>query len=129
MPGSSKTFNIKAVIDFYGPTELILFPHAEDPKSPEGLLIGAAPVARPDLAKIASPVSYVDKNDPPFLIIQGEKDDMVDPRHSKLLSAWLTSVGVQNELIIVPGAPQVGVMFDADGIREKVLAFLKSHLQ
>jgi dipeptidyl aminopeptidase/acylaminoacyl peptidase len=107
---------------------LILFPRAEDPKSPEGLLIGAAPVARPDLAKTASPVTYVDKNDPPFLIIHGEKDDMVDPRHSKLLSAWLSSVGVQNELIIVPGAPHFGVMFDVEEVRAKVMAFLKRQM-
>jgi acetyl esterase/lipase len=129
MPGSSKKFNFKAVVDFYGPAELILFPRAEDEKSPEGMLLGAAPVARPDLAKTASPVTYVDKNDPPFLIIHGEKDDMVDPRHSKLLSAWLTAVGVQNELIIVPGAPHYGVMFDVDGIRAKVMGFLRQQLR
>ena len=66
MPGTNTSFNIKAVVDFYGPAELILFPGADNEKSPEGLLIGAAPISRPDLAKAASPVSYVDKNDPPF---------------------------------------------------------------
>ena len=101
------------------------FPTSNDPKSPEGLLLGAAPLSRPDLAKIASPITYVDKNDPPFLIIQGEKDESVDPKQSKLLSAWLTVKGVQNELIIVKDAPHYGVMFDVDEIRMKVLDFLK----
>ena len=128
MTGSNKSFNIKAVVDFYGPAELILFPGADNEKSPEGLLIGAAPLARPDLAKAASPVTYVDKNDPPFLIIHGEKDELVSIKQSQLLSAWLNVVGVQNELIIVKDAPHFGVMFDTDDIRNKVMSFLKKQL-
>ncbi|WP_277487978.1 alpha/beta hydrolase [Catalinimonas alkaloidigena] len=129
MTGTSKSFSFKAVVDFYGPAELILFPGADNAKSPEGQLIGAAPLARPDLAKAASPVTYVDKNDPPFLIIHGEKDDLVSPRHSQLLSAWLTTQGVENELIIVKDAPHFGEMFDTDEIRNKVISFLKAQLK
>ena len=128
MAGSSKSFKVKAVVDFYGPAELVLFPGADDAKSPEAILIGAAPLARPDLAKAASPVTYVDKDDPPFLIIHGEKDQLVSTRQSKLLSAWLNVAGVANELIIVKDAPHFGVMFDADDIRNKVMAFLKKQL-
>lgn len=129
MPGTTKSFSIKAVVDFYGPAELILFPGNHDTKSPESILIGATPLARPDLAKAASPVTYVDKNDPPFLLIHGEKDDMVSPKQSQLLSAWLTVAGVQNELIIVKDAPHYGVMFDADDVRNKVMSFLNKHLK
>jgi acetyl esterase/lipase len=128
MPGSSQSFSFKAVVDFYGPSELILFPGANDEKSPEGLLIGAAPLQRPDLAKAASPVTYVDKNDPPFLIIHGEKDELVSPRQSRLLSSWLSVSGVPNELIMVKDAPHFGAMFDADEIRYKVISFLRDHL-
>jgi len=128
MPGTNKSFSFKAVIDFYGPAELILFPGANDPKSPESLLIGATPVSRPDLAKAASPVTYVDKNDPPFLIIHGEKDDLVSNRHSQLLSSWLQVVGVENELVIVKDAPHFGEMYDVDEVRNKVMSFLKKQL-
>ncbi|MDI1324791.1 MAG: alpha/beta hydrolase [Algoriphagus sp.] len=128
MPKASKSFNFKAVVDFYGPAELVLFPKANDPKSPEGILIGAAPLDRPDLAKIASPVTYVDKNDPPFLIIHGEKDELVSPNHSRLLSGWLNSAGVQNELILVKDAPHFGPQFDVDAVRIKVMDFLKKEL-
>lgn len=129
MPNTSKKFKFKAVVDFYGPAELILFPGAEDAKSPEGLLIGAAPIARPDLAKIASPTTYVDKTDPPFLLIHGEKDNLVAPRHSQLLSSWLTTNGVKNELIIVKNAPHFGKMFDVEEIKSKVVAFLTAELK
>ena len=128
VPGSSKKFNFKAVVDFYGPSELIALKSSEDTKSPESILLGAAPLDRPDLAKIASPATYVDKNDPPFLIIHGEKDESVPYQQSKLLSGWLTVKGVKNELIIVKGAPHYGVMFDVESIREKVVAFLKGYL-
>ena len=128
MPGTNQSFSFKGVVDFYGPAELILFPGNNDVKSPESILIGAAPLARPDLAKAASPVTYVDKNDPPFLIIHGEKDELVSPKQSQLLSAWLSLAGVPNELIVVKDAPHFGAMFDADEIRTKVINFLKKHL-
>ena len=129
MPGSSRKFSFKGVVDFYGPAELLLFPGNDDVKSPEAILIGAAPLERPDLSRVASPVSYVDKNDPPFLIIHGEKDELVSTKQSKLLSAWLGLAGVPNELIIVKDAPHFGAMFDADDIRIKVIDFLKTSLK
>jgi acetyl esterase/lipase len=129
MPNTSKQFSFRAVVDFYGPSELTSLKSSDDPKSPEAVLIGAAPLARPDLAKVASPVTYVDKNDPPFLIIHGEKDDIVSNKQSKLLHAWLDSVGVQNELIIVKDAPHFGAMYDVDEIRNKVIGFLKQQLK
>ncbi|MFD1314627.1 alpha/beta hydrolase fold domain-containing protein [Namhaeicola litoreus] len=129
MPGTSRSFHLKAVVDFYGPADLILFPGAEDKNSPEALLIGAAPLDRPDLSKAASPVTYVDKNDPPFLIVHGENDDQVSPKQSRLLSSWLNVKGVPNELIIVEGAPHYGEMFDAEKVRKKVIPFLQKYLK
>lgn len=128
MNNAAQQFNIKAVVDYYGPSELTSLGSSEDPKAPEGILLGASPISRPDLAAIASPVSYVDKNDPPFLIFHGEKDAIVNPRQSKLLSSWLTIKGVENELIIVKDAPHFGKMFDTEEYSAKVVAFLKKHL-
>ena len=88
-----------------------------------------APLERPDLAWAASPVTYVDKNDPPFLIIHGEKDEIVSPDQSCLLSAWLTVNGVHNELYILKDAPHFGAMFDSDEVRNKVINFLKNCLE
>lgn len=129
MPNTTQQFSIKAVVDFYGPSELTSLNSSDDPKSPESILIGAAPLQRPDLAKTASPITYVDKNDPPFLIIHGEKDNIVPNRQSKLLSAWLNVFGVQNELIIVKATPHFGTMYDVEEIRNKVITFLKESLK
>lgn len=129
MNHKTQKFAIKAVVDYYGPSELTSLASSEDPKAPEGLLIGDSPVSRPDLAAIASPVTYIDKNDPPFLIFHGEKDNIVTNRQSKLLSGWLTVKGVKNELIIVEDAPHFGKMYDTEAFKNKVVSFLKAELK
>jgi acetyl esterase/lipase len=127
-PNSYRPFKYKAVVDFYGPTDLVLLPGNEDEKSPEAILIGARPLERPDLAKAASPITYIDKSDPPFIIFHGEKDNIVSNKQSKLFSAWLTHFGVKNELTIVKDAPHFGTMYDVEEIRNKVISFLKAEL-
>jgi dipeptidyl aminopeptidase/acylaminoacyl peptidase len=97
-------------------------------RSPVAQLLGAVPLERPDLAKKASPVSYLDKADPPFFIVNGEKDESVPNTLSKLLSGWLNVYGVPNELLIVPGAPHYGPMFDEPWIRQRLFRFLRTHL-
>lgn len=124
-------FKISLVLDFYGPVDFKTLKGNDDkdPKNPITLLLGAMPSQRPDLAKIASPITYIDKNDPPFLIVQGEKDESVNPDQSVLLSKLLTKAGVKNELIIVPGAPHFGPMFDAENIRQKISDLLDVYLK
>ncbi|WP_295797150.1 alpha/beta hydrolase [Mucilaginibacter sp.] len=129
--GKKARFKIRLCLDFYGPSDFSMLNgnEATDPKSPVSLLLGATVTARPDLAKIASPITYIDKSDPPFLIVQGERDQSVNPEQSKLLSSHLTAVGVKNELIIVPGAPHYGVMFDADYIRKSIFSLLDRYMK
>ncbi len=129
--GKKPGFKISLVLDFYGPSDFSTLKgnNDTDPHNPITLLLGATVKDRPDLAKTASPITYVDKNDPPFLIVQGEKDQSVNPDQSVLLSERLTKAGVPNELIIVPNAPHFGVMFDADFIRKKVMYFLSEYMK
>lgn len=127
-PQKKKTsFKIKAVIDFYGPSDFLAMTAAGDPNikgDPISTLLGSAPLKRPDISKLASPVTYVDKDDPPFIIVHGEKDESVPYQQSVLLQSYLTLAGVTNELHIVKDAPHFGVMFDTDDVRTKLLAFL-----
>ncbi len=126
---SYRPIEYKAVVDYYGPTNLVLLPGNEDASSPEGVLIGAAPLLRPDLAEAASPLTYIDENDPPFLIYHGEKDNIVSNKQSKLFSAWLDYYGVPNALTIVKDAPHFGPMYDVEEIRTEVITFLTVHLK
>lgn len=128
--GDKPAFGIRCVVDFYGPSELIAIGNqATDGSDPLSLLLGARPIDRPDLARWASPVTYVDQNDPPFLIIQGEKDESVPNTQAIILHSWLHQKGVPSELIMVAGAPHFGVMFDTDAIRQKLFAFLSTNLR
>ncbi|MCW3106341.1 MAG: alpha/beta hydrolase [Segetibacter sp.] len=132
--GVKSQFKIKCVLDFYGPSDLVAIFNNPDTsvnnaRNPVAILLGATPIDRPDLAKRASPVTYIDKNDPPFFIVQGEKDESVPNTQSRLLSSWLTVTGVKNELTIVPNAPHYGIMFDEDWIRQRLFTFLKSNMK
>ena len=124
-------FKINAVFDFYGPSNFLTLngSDSKDPKNPITLLLGGVAAEHPGIAKMASPVTYIDKHDPPFLIVQGEKDESVNPDQSILLSKRLTDAGVKNELIIVPGAPHYGPMFDAESIRKSIFSFLDEYMK
>lgn len=126
------SFKVKAVIDFYGPSEFIAFtPHTSAPVKDDAIakLLGATILERPDLAKMASPNTYVDKNDPPFLIFNGEKDESVPYTQSLLLANYLKLAGVKNEVTIVKDAPHYGEMFDVEGHRMKIKKFLETYLK
>lgn len=130
--GKNVPFKIKAVIDFYGPSNfLALIPKVEinDPTDAVTSLLGATILERPDLATMASPTTYVDPNDPPFLIFHGEKDESVPYTQSVLLNSYLRKVNVKSELTVVPNAPHYGEMFDVESYRTKISSFLKTHLK
>lgn len=129
--GKKPHFKIRLVLDFYGPANFFTLKgnDSKDPKNPINLLLGGTVTDKPDLAKEASPITYIDKNDPPFLIVQGEKDESVNPDQATALNKRLTSAGVKSELIIVPGAPHYGVMFDAENIRQRIFLSLKKYLK
>lgn len=126
------TFCIRAVLDFYGPSDFLLFFANGNPTTtgdPISTLLGTSPLLRPDISKQASPSTYVDKNDPPFFIVHGEKDESVAPAQSYLLKSLLDLALVKNELTIVKDAPHYGEMFDTEDIRSKLFIFLETHLK
>jgi acetyl esterase/lipase len=129
--GKKPHFKIKLVFDFFGINDLLALKGlgATDPHSGVTLLLGASAADRPDLAKTASPVTYIDKDDPPFLVVHGDKDEAVDFSQSTLLSSKLKAAGVKNGLIMVPGAPHAGEMFDAKYIRQQVFLYLREYLK
>ena len=129
--GKKPKFKVTVVLDFYGPSDfLTLKGHdSPDPKNPINLLLGGTVAGKPELAKKASPITYIDKKDPPFFIVQGEKDESVNPDQSILLSNLLKNAHVVNQLTIVPGAPHFGVMFDTDFIRRDLMSFLNKYMK
>jgi acetyl esterase/lipase len=129
--GKKPSFKIKAVLDFYGPSDFLLFFANGDSQGddPISILLGASPLKRPDISRMASSSSYVDKGDPAFFIVHGEKDESVPTTQSVLLKSYLDLAKVPNELTIVKGAPHYGEMFDTEDIRLRLFDFLEKHLK
>src|SRR5262249_31285172 len=103
---------IKAVCDWCGPTDLTTicreYPASETiaKNSMAGYiqqLIGADPKARPDLVKAASPVTHLHPQGTPFLIMHGDRDEVVPLTQSKVFSKKLLTNDGKCELLIVPG--------------------------
>jgi len=96
---------VQAVCDWFGPADLRGLARASpDAVLPVTQLLGGAVAERPELATQASPVCYVTPDDPPFLIMHGDRDQLVPVSQSILLDEALRKAGVDAKLIIIPGA-------------------------
>lgn len=70
----------------------------------ENKLLRCAPAdCSADRVASVSPVSYIDRKDPPMLLIHGEKDAVVAVEQSRLAEARLKAAGVPVETIYIPG--------------------------
>ena len=130
---------VQAVVDWFGPTDLLKmsadslpFPcniiDHDSPFSPEALLIGCPIQTCPDKAELANPIKYISADDPPFLIMHGERDCLVGPPQSQRLRDALATVGVRVNLKFIEGAGHGGSEFDDAENRKLVEDFLDQHL-
>jgi acetyl esterase/lipase len=125
---------VQAVCDWYGPSNLLAM--ADQPsqmnhnnrQSPEGALIGGGVKENPEAARRASPVTYVDAGDPPFLIMHGTRDMTVPFGQSELLHEALRKAGVDVTFHPVEGAGHGGQGFRAGDVQGLVDEFFKKHL-
>ena len=73
----------------------------------------------------ASPMTYTDENDPPFLIVHGLDDTGIPIAHAEALDASLRDAGVQVEFLRVPDC---GHNSEPHAAWERVGSFLDEHL-
>ena len=104
---------VQAVCDWFGPTDFCqMDAHAipgsklvhDDPKSPESRLVGGPIQDNKDKVSRANPITYVSKDDPPFLIMHGDRDNLVPHHQSVLLTEALKKAGVDVTFKTVEGA-------------------------
>jgi acetyl esterase/lipase len=100
---SPNKHNIKAVVEIYGPTDFTTV-YARNHPTITGFLARSYQDA-PQLYVEASPITYVTKNSPPTLILQGTSDMLVPLSQAELLKHKLDSLGVPNVYRPVPGWP------------------------
>ena len=94
---------IKAVVDIYGPIDLTT-DYAKNQRLVNNL-IGHPYSETPELYREASPISYLDKSDPPTMIIHGTSDDLVPISQSDFLKTRLDSLAIPNVYYRFPGWP------------------------
>ena len=94
---------VGAVVDLFGPANLAAPDFFGSQRQVMRRVFGAQSAADPALAR-ASPITYASPDDPPFLIIHGERDDEVPPSQSRELYDRLRAAGVPVTLLLVKNA-------------------------
>jgi len=130
---SEVSSGVTCVVDFFGPANLLTmgdFPSSIDrnaANSPEAKLLGGPVPENEDVAREASPQTYVTGDDPPFLILHGTNDRIVPYDQSVQFDKALREAGVESQLISIEGGGHGG--FDSPDTDARVKAFLDRHLR
>jgi len=127
-PHKGVSSKVACVVDQFGPSDLLAMGGGHDsPGSPESELIGGALQENKDKARDASPISYVTRDDSPFLILHGTKDPMVPFNQSERLAAALQDTGVSCVFVPVEGAGHGG--FRSPEVPKRIRQFFDKHLR
>ncbi|MDY0165053.1 MAG: alpha/beta hydrolase [Thermoguttaceae bacterium] len=119
---------VQCVVPFCGPTNF-LAPRRLEGGRPEGAvhhLLGGAIEDRQEMAREASPITYVSAGDPPFLIVHGTADQTVPFEQAEMFYEALKKAGVEVTFVrIVGGSHAVG----GEEVMQRVAAFFDKHLR
>jgi len=131
---------VQAVLDLFGPTDFntVMSQAAADKTKnifnfnhgdPYSKLIGVNLGADNTKGEAVSPVHYVSKDNPPFLILHGAVDSLVPFAQSVELQEDLHKVGGEATLQRFPGSGHGGPAFDYPAVRVLVKTFFDKHLR
>jgi acetyl esterase/lipase len=128
-----KSPKIRAVIDYFGPTDLVaMYRNPWHPLVPLALqmITGTTPEQSPGLYQSSSPIEFISPQSPPTLILHGGRDEIVNVSQSKALAKKLGEAGVEHQLKIYPSerhgrwyGKSLTASFD------QIENFLKEHVQ
>ncbi|WP_218933176.1 alpha/beta hydrolase [Roseimaritima multifibrata] len=129
---------VQAVCDWYGPTDLLTMPPnvlgngrtlQEIANSNGAQLLGKTVREVPERAKQASAFYQVSADDPPFLIMHGEKDPGVPIDQSRRLHEKLKAANVPSSFHVIPNAGHGGKEFQTPQVRQIVQDFFHQTLK
>jgi acetyl esterase/lipase len=131
---AGRSSRVEAVVDFYGPADFPLRsktqPSRADAVGSSSFGLFGGPVSKNlKLATQASGVTHASKDDPPLLIIHGDKDATVLMDQSESLVAAYKKAGLEATLVVVPGGKHGGNEFFAGENRKRVTEFLNAQLR
>lgn len=129
----AQSSDVQGILSFYGGANLTTIlkqstPHGLSVRVPAlELLLGGQPEDVPELARLASPVFHVDKNDPPLLLLHGDQDPQMPVNQSLELLGAYQKVKAPAQLEIVHGAVHGGAIFYDEERMKVVKKFLRQH--
>ncbi len=125
--------SVNAVVNWFGPMDFQSMDSCgstmvhDAPDSPESILLGGPIQDNGEKCYLANPISYVDADDPPFLILHGDKDPLVPHCQSEALFNALQKVGVASQFLLVPEARHGPGLFEEKYFRIMSDFFLKEY--
>ena len=122
----------KAIIDFFGPTDLVeLYNNSSNPLV-QPLLVavtGTTPTLNNTLYSQSSPINFISSQSPPTMILHGGTDIIVPPSQSDSLNTRLINAGVTRQYISYPAEGHGWVGANLTDSFDKILAFLAANVQ
>jgi acetyl esterase/lipase len=112
---TSYSSSVNAVVDWFGPIDISVMDsckRSKDVNSPEAILIGGPIDENLDKCALANPITYIDANDPPFLILHGDADPLVPLCQSELFFESLQKANVPSRFVVVPGGQHGPGLFE-----------------
>ena len=134
---SQYSSQVQAICNWFGPTDFLRMNDFEGridhdaADSPESRLIGGPIQENKEKVAAANPITYVSKNDPPMLIMHGDKDLSVPYNQSELLYAAMQKAGLDVTLYKVVNAGHGfgnATQDSAASLFEMSAQFLEKHL-
>src|SRR5688572_19028153 len=95
----------------------------------ESQLIGGPVQETKAQVAMANPITYVSRDDPPFLIMHGDRDTRVPYNQSELLHAALKKAGVEVTFVAIKGGGHGGAGFYSAENSRRIEAFFEKHLK
>ncbi len=139
---ANQSSRVQAVVDWFGPTNFLLMdeqlketgngiPNHSDGNSPESKVMGQKITKIPAKVQLGNPETYISKDDPPFLIEHGTKDQLVPTQQSIDFATKLTSVLGKEKVTIhlLKDAKHGGPQFETKENLELVFRFLDAVLK
>lgn len=125
---------VQAIISLFGASDLTTILSQSTPQGLKmrvpalELLLGGQPGAKPELARLASPVFQADRHSPPLLLIHGDQDPQMPIDQAHQLHDRYKALGLPVGFHVIHGAKHGGTQFYDDERTELMRAFLAKHL-
>jgi acetyl esterase/lipase len=128
-PVGTPDVRIKAVVNYFGPTDLGAKDIPDISKPLVKDFLGASAEEKPELAAKASPRTYISKDDAPILTFQGTKDPLVPFTQAIELAEAMSAAGVPGRVELLVGAQHGWGGAEMEHTRDQSFRFFDQYLK